>query len=114
HVADRAEVLRLATDVVASNTRLDLVGKPLLLLDVPLRAEREAALVAALAGRASCVLFTIPAGDDRTFRSITGASILELVDDDQPPRTALARLQAGLFSKTAAPGSTEKDVIILS
>jgi len=114
NVVDRAEVLRLATEVAASNARVDLVGKPLLLLDVPIRAERERELISALANRATHVLFTVPSGDDRTLRGIAETRGLEIVDDDQPASTALARLQAGLFSKTAAPGSAEQDVVILS
>src|SRR6185436_12206901 len=64
-VADRASVLRTAIEVASSGDRRDLVGKPLVLLDVVVRSELERELVGVLAERASEVLVTVPLGDDR-------------------------------------------------
>jgi CRISPR/Cas system-associated exonuclease Cas4 (RecB family) len=112
-LVDRAEVLRLATMAVSAGARSDLVGRPLLLVDVPLRYERERELCAALALRAGHLLMTVQSGDLRTIRlaSFEGVSV---VDDPSDEKTALVRLQKGLFSAVAEPGSTEQDVVILS
>jgi RecB family exonuclease len=112
-IVDRAEVLRLATAAVAAGHRQDLVGKRLLFYDVAVRCERERALCAALAARASHFLMTVPSGDDRTTRLFVpeGAPI---DDDASEEPSALARLQKGLFSLAPEPGTTEQDVVILS
>jgi ATP-dependent helicase/nuclease subunit B len=110
NVADRAAVLRTALEVVAANGRRDLVGKPLVLLDVAVRSELEGKLVGALVERAADALVTVPLGDDRSA-NVPSAM---LVDDERVLSTALARLQAGLFSPDAVPGSADDDVVILS
>src|SRR5882672_2291765 len=88
-IADRAEVLRIAVEIVKSNARRDLVGKPLVLLDVPVRAELEDELVRGLVDRSSDVLVTLPLGDDRAMEGTKG---IALSDDDREQTTALGRL----------------------
>jgi CRISPR/Cas system-associated exonuclease Cas4 (RecB family) len=111
NVADRAAVLRTALEVALGGGRRDLVGKPIVFLDVAVRSELERELVEALLDRAPSALLTVPLGDERA--AAIGARF-GLVDDVREKTTALARLQAGLFSPAAAPGSAEEDVVILS
>jgi ATP-dependent helicase/nuclease subunit B len=110
-IADRAEVLRIAIEIVKANARRDLVGKPIVLLDVPVRTELEGALVRWLVDRSTDVLVTLPLGDDRALEVVKG---IELVEEPRDETTALGRLQAGLFSPTATPAGIAQDVIILS
>jgi len=98
-------------EVASGDRRRDLVGHPLLLLDVPVRSTIEQRFVVTLVGRSPRALVTVPLGDDR---SIPEASGVVIVDDDRPAATALDRLQAGLFSPTAVPGESGRDVLILS
>ena len=56
---------------------------------------------------------TVPTGDNRTTRLAVFEGV-PIVDDTKKAETALTRLQKGLFSPTAEPGSIEKDVVILS
>ena len=113
-VVDRAEVLRLASRAAASGQRDDLVGKSVVLLDVPVHSRREADLVAKLCERASRCLLTVPLGDDRSYDFLKTLPWLTFVDERPPDGTALSRLQAGLFSPTAALGQSGDDVVILS
>ncbi len=113
-VVDRAEVLRIAAAAAGSEPAPDLVGKPLLLLDVPLRSERELALVAILADRAAQVLLTAPTGDEPTLQRAEALPGVRVITHSEAGATALARLQAGLFSPTAVPGTMGDDVVILS
>ena len=122
-LADRAQVLALAAKRVLSggaDPSCDLIGKPLLLLDVPVRNGRERALLAALAARSPSVLATVPAGDDRTLEHLktalpAPASEAPLSETPEASRSsALHRLQSGLFSKSTARGTMGDDVVILS
>jgi ATP-dependent helicase/nuclease subunit B len=114
-MVDRAEVLRIATGLLADPAfRHDLAGKPVLCLDVPITGQRERDLIAAIASRTFDVLFTAAAGDDRTIDHATAALGVPETAADVVGGSALARLQAGLFSEAAAPGQAGDDVIILS
>ncbi len=121
-LADRADIFEAAAAAARAS---DL--PPLLLLDVPVEARREADLAAALAARSPDVLATLPAGDERTRRYLEEA--LEVAAEPAPvgqggrggPGPAagpsLARLQAGLFRETpagAAPGALGDDVTLLA
>lgn len=100
-LADRAAVFATATTVVRS----DPVGRPLLLLDVPVTTGAEEAFVAALAARAPSVLATAAAGDEVTIARLARAL------DAAPERVggaatgSLAALQEHLFEPTAPPES---------
>jgi len=106
-LADRAQVLRLATAAArAAGTRHPLLGLPTLLLDVELASAAEAELAEALAARAPEVLATLPAGDERTRARLVAAGFA--VEEPGPdevaaaPPGALAALQAQLFEKGSA------------
>ncbi|HMJ56835.1 MAG TPA: PD-(D/E)XK nuclease family protein, partial [Polyangiaceae bacterium] len=114
NLVDRAEVLRLASVAVAGGQRDDPVGRPIVFIDVPVQSGREADLVAKLCERASRCFLTVPLGDDRTYDFVKTLPGLETVDEQRTDGTALSRLQAGLFSPTAALGQSGDDVVILS
>lgn len=106
-VADSAEVLTVATEVVRRGPEL----VPLLLLDLAVRSRAEAELLAALTARAPEVLATVPAGDPETRAHLEAALGVgaELLRDEAPGR--LGRLRRHLFSETAPdepvpPGDT--------
>lgn len=91
-LADRALVLRLATEALST-----LAPGPLLLLDVPVRQGLEADFLDALVARTSPVLATAPADDE--------ASVPVLTDVFGPPTTLevaaatpLGALQRNLFT----------------
>jgi CRISPR/Cas system-associated exonuclease Cas4 (RecB family) len=102
-VADRAAVFAAACDAVARGTPSPLLGVPLLLLDVPVQAEREAALVAALARRAPAVLATAAAGDERTIVHLEHALAIRRDMVAARARHSLANLQTHLFEDSAPP-----------
>lgn len=102
-LADRAMIMRLATETVrTSNSRF--IGTPLLLLDVPIHGEAERDFIAALIAKAPKTLVTVPAGDDTTQRAIESISVpkqsIEAASSDQSP---LSRLGRYLFSETTPP-----------
>jgi CRISPR/Cas system-associated exonuclease Cas4 (RecB family) len=113
-MADRAEVLRVATEAVDAGERHPLTGKPLVLIDVAIESERERGLVAALASRAERWLATVPTGDERTWSALSSLGNVDVVDEPRDTTTALGRLQAGLFSSSLAPGRAGDDVAVLS
>lgn len=116
-LADRAAVFAAATDAVTATPAPLLVGLPLLLLDVPIASAAEANLIAALAARASAVLATVPAGDDRSRTWLeralaVGASPLPAPTD---AADALTRLQTHLFESSApAPAGIDVSVALHS
>lgn len=69
-LVDDAGVLRMAAAAARNGAAGHLLGGPLLLLDVAVRDEATRGLVAALAGRASRTLATVPAGDRRTLDAL--------------------------------------------
>lgn len=114
-VADRAQVLRVATGLLLDPAfRHDLVGKPVLCLDVPVTGKLERDFIAAIASRTDDVLFTAVAGDDRTIDHATAAVGVAETSAAPGGASALGRLQAGLFSEAATPGQAGDDVVILS
>ncbi|HEY3594611.1 MAG TPA: PD-(D/E)XK nuclease family protein, partial [Polyangiaceae bacterium] len=113
-LADRAEVLRAAAEAAGSGGVRDVVGKPLIWLDVPVQCERERELVVALSARAERMLATVPSGDERTWSALSSLANVEVVDDSSDSTTALGRLQAGLFSANLMAGRAGDDVAVLS
>jgi CRISPR/Cas system-associated exonuclease Cas4 (RecB family) len=117
-LADRALVFRLAAEAARDLTRTAagaVVGRPLLLLDVPITAALERELVAALGARAPAVLATVPAGDARSLAAL-GAALGVTAEEAAPVGTgALRRLQTHLFSGATAPrGELGDEVTVLS
>ena len=113
-LADRAEVLSLATGVAKSGQHL-LLGHPTLLLDVAVDGGVEREFVASLAARSPDVLATVPKGDERSLAHLRAA--LETTEESLPPvgEGSLRRLQEGLFSESLPePGALLADVALLS
>ena len=102
-VADRAAVFAAACDAIERGVASPLVGVPLLLLDVPLQAAREAALVAALARRAPTVLATAASGDTRSIAFLEHALTIERHELRAEGGASLANLQTHLFEDSAPP-----------
>ena len=114
-LADRALVFRLAATAAAGpgSPGAALLGRPLLLIDVPLAAALERDLVAALAARAPAVLAIAPLGDDWTIARLREALGVEpeeipAASEAEPP--ALRRLQMHLFSGAQAPETPPADL----
>jgi RecB family exonuclease len=122
-LADRAGVLRLARERARSGDD-ELLGRPLLLLDVPLGSALERDLVAAVTSHSDDVLATCPAGDQRTRQllegalGVTAASVeLDSVTGTASPAPAgaLGRLQSSLFGDAPpGPGQLDGEVSLLS
>ena len=114
-LADRALVLEVATEVVATAAPSP-AGAPLLLLDVPVWSRAEAGLVRALAARASALLATVPAGDARTIAHLETA--LGRPAERAPASAAagsLGALQTHLFEPSEpAPAALDAGVALHS
>jgi CRISPR/Cas system-associated exonuclease Cas4 (RecB family) len=115
-LADRADVFARAVEAaIDTETRHPWLGLPTLLLDVPVERELEAALVAALAGRAPSLVATLPAGDEATrarLRALDGVDEVDL--DRAEPAGALGRLQRHLFETAPSGAAPGDDVALLS
>jgi ATP-dependent helicase/nuclease subunit B len=98
-LADRASVFAAAYDALADSP--DLTGIPLLCLDVALDSAAETALLAGLAAAAPDVLFTVPAGDERTVTHLAAACEVTVERPSVPTDSSLARLQHHLFDESA-------------
>jgi len=113
-LADRARTLSIAT--TCANKLTDTSA--LVLVDVPLRNQKERELVEALADKAPGVLAVVPTGDDRALsltRAALGASAAyekHVPDERDGP---LAPLYAGLFGaaeRTGPPVSAEAVTVL--
>ena len=119
-LADRARIMQLAAEAAGERA----TGSPaLLLLDVPVWTNLEARLIQSLAGAAPTTLATVPAGDQRTLERLRVHLPEPRVADADAERqgatarsgSALARLQASLFSdRMSAPGERGDEVIFMS
>ena len=97
-LVDRADVFAEAARMICSGQDDDaIVGRPTLLLDVPLRSRLERELVGALAVRAPTLLATVPYGDGRSQRGFEIATGVEAELRPVVGTGALARLQRHLF-----------------
>jgi ATP-dependent helicase/nuclease subunit B len=116
-LADRAAVLRLAEKAARRRKHPHpLLGKPALLLDVAVTNEAERALIAAVAGRASAVLATVPAGDDQSRTNLASALGCDpIVIESDLPASALRSMQAHLFrDSTPKAGGGDESVVVFS
>lgn len=112
--ADRALVFRIATAIAADpRAPQPLLGKPTVLVDVPVRSRAERDLVAAVVGRASDVLVTVAAGDDRTKNTL-GDLAGDIESLDVAPTDSLSRVQHHLFTPEPAPAALDGTVAIMS
>ena len=106
--ADRAAVFRLA----AAREGHALLGRPTLLLDVPLTAALERAVVARLGGD---VLATVPARDERSLRHLGAALGVAPAQLAGARAGSLARVQSGLFvDSMGPPQDCDEHVTVLS
>jgi CRISPR/Cas system-associated exonuclease Cas4 (RecB family) len=110
-LADRAELFAAATAIAAAGH--PLMGKATLFLDVPIFSARELAFVQAVTAHGRDILFTVPDGDDRTMRHLQTLG-LGLEESRPGTRTALERLQSGLFAEIAARPMTTDGVEVFS
>jgi RecB family exonuclease len=107
-LADRAATYAAACDAVES-TGLAPVGFPILLLDLPIAAAREAELIADLALRSPRVLAIAPAGDERAISLLAKALGTAPERLAEPPAAhSLATLKTHLFADSA-PASSRLD-----
>src|SRR4051812_32868837 len=115
-LADRATVLRLATDRIDDGIEQPVLGHPTLFADLSVQSAAERDLVAALARRSSDVLALGPAADSRSTRHLADA--LDAKPEEIPPQGfpgSLQRLQRQLFSPAApVQGSLGDDVAVFS
>jgi len=86
-LADRPALFGIATHVIENRTE-QLVGAPVLLLDVAINARAERDFIAALCTSAPSALATVPAGDEKTL------SALEKIQSER--RTAPRRFENSL------------------
>jgi ATP-dependent helicase/nuclease subunit B len=107
HVVDRSELFQIAVQAVNDVGENDLVGKPLLLLDVPLHTEAEVAFASVLISRASQAFVTVPAGDERTLDCLSRLRDSKLVTIEARNTHSVARLQNSIF--TAETREAEPD-----
>ena len=112
-LADRAELFAAATAVAEKGEGHFLLGKPMLFLDVPIFSTSELAFLRAATRHAPNVLFTVPEGDERTLRHLES---LGLAPEESRPgiRSALERLQSGLFAEIVGAPATSEGVEVFS
>jgi RecB family exonuclease len=97
-VSDRADLLTRAATACKTGTA-PWVGRPIVLLDVPLDSPAERELIAALVARAPDALALVPAGDEAVLEWLTGlAAAVERLADPAPAATDLAHLRRFVFS----------------
>ena len=105
-LVDLPELYRLAAAVAEAGEPVDVpLDVPVVLLDVPVHDRAARDLVAALAGRATRLLATVPRGDDRTWAALARLPHAEAAPPSEPagPQTPLARVRTRLFEPIAAP-----------
>ena len=104
-LVDLPELYRLAAAVVEAGEPVDVpLDVPVVLLDVPVHDRAARDLVAALAGRATRLLATVPRGDDRTWAALSRLPHAEAAPAGPAgPDTPLARVRTRLFEPIAVP-----------
>jgi RecB family exonuclease len=113
-LTDRTGVLQLATQVALSGTPHTLLGRPLLLLDLPVVTAVESDLVATLAHRSPEVLATIPAGDTRSLSHLEQCLEVRAAEIDLEQSSNLERLQARLFAHAGKPTEPDSSLEVIS
>ncbi|MGE3179564.1 MAG: hypothetical protein AB7O32_18975, partial [Vicinamibacterales bacterium] len=111
-VIDRPALFRLATEVCRDAREGGAhaggwVGRPLVLLDVPLESRVEGAFARALAAGAPACLATAPDGDDRTLEELTAAGAeIEHLADPASRESDLYHLRRFVFTPERPPSRT--------
>lgn len=109
-LCDRADVFREATDLVSRGDPHDLLGRPVLFVDVRIESARERELCAAICARAEAALVTVVEGDLATERNVT---TMALPIDHEPAEGPLAHVQRQLFSREPVTARSEEGVLTL-
>ena len=101
-LADRAAVFAAAIEAVCGPSPAQIVGLPLLLLDVPISSKLEARFISSLYERAPSVFVTAAQGDERTINHLKHAFDREPAVVESSNRTSsLASLKQHLFEDTS-------------
>lgn len=112
-LADRATVFAAAIEALPDAT--DIVGVPVLCLDVPVLTHAEATLLAELVSRAPSALLTVPAGDDQTLARVQPLIAPSIEPLPLPAACSLTRLKEHLFADTTpAPSPCDQSVSLRS
>ena len=98
HLADRSTLCRLAVETIQEGDAALELGRPLLLLDVPITAATERDLVVALAAVSPRMLITVPVGDDRTTDLLNELVDVAYADTEHAEETAIGRARGYLFA----------------
>ena len=141
HIADRAAIFRAAINAVRGHlidsaahedriqstddieksiagpghAGLELLGFPLLLLDVQVGDQLELALVREIANRCAGVLATVPAGDDRTASALERAlGCNRTMSDDLTGVSSLSSAKQHLFAESMPQVSPLDETLKLS
>jgi ATP-dependent helicase/nuclease subunit B len=107
---DWPSTLELASSAIAGPDRHRLVGRPVLMLDVPVRTEAEFGFVSRFVSAAQETLATLPASDSETLHQFRDRLRFEIIDLDSAagdPNDALERLQRHLFNEHETPTEIE-------
>ncbi len=105
---DYATMLETATAELLSNPSM-LADKTVVLLDIAIGSQAEAAFANAVIASAASTIATVPAGDGRTLEALNiqeGAS-------HSKHQSALARLQRYLFSTDPPPSGEQDESVVL-
>jgi len=105
---DYATMLSTAVGELTRNPQ-SLADKTVLLLDVAINSQAEAAFVKAVIAAARSVIVTVPSGDERTTGELGIDNIAPITDSD----SALHRLQRHLFAVDTPPAGSSDDSVIL-
>ena len=107
---DYATMLETAAAELRGNPLL-LADKTVVLLDIAIGSQAEAAFARAVIASAASVIATVPSGDARTLEALN----LQVVASQREPESALARLQRYLFSSDPPPtGEQDESVVLFS
>ena len=114
-LADRSAVFEAAIEGVTNAILLHPAGLPLLLLDLAVASTREAALIKALASRATSVLATAARGDTRTIEMLRRALECKAEEvGNGAPASSLATLKTHLFEDSKPQASALDETVTLS
>jgi hypothetical protein len=110
---DYATMLTTATGELRSNPKL-LADKNVVLLDLSIASESEAALIQAVIASAQTVIATVPSGDAQTLAALDAPAAPVAPDAPAAPNS-LERLQRYLFADDTPPeGTTDASVVLFS
>ena len=114
-LADRASIFRAAIDSIQSKESDQLLGVPVLLLDLHVRDRVELELIREIARRSPDVLATVPLGDERGTSAIEGAlGCKRKITDSLKPANSLSSAKQHLFAQSMPPLAELDDSLKLS